>query len=150
MKEILSTASEERRNLLLSDENLDDRFADALRAVIDDNQFRVRVVVVYRRIHQWLPSWYSQINKTANKDANGKLLRNHDGQPERQPHNFWPRDGGVHIPSFTDWYKQFVSAYHSSALAVNHPSLSFKRAYDHLFDDTLYPEKDYSHIVAGA
>ena len=135
MKEILSTASEERRNLLLSDENLDDRFADALRAVIDDNQFRVRVVVVYRRIHQWLPSWYSQINKTANKDSNGKLLRNHDGQPERQPHNFWPRDGGVHIPSFTDWYKQFVSAYHSSALAVNHPSLSFKRAYDHLFDD---------------
>ena len=66
MKDILSNASEERRNLLFSDENLDDRFADALRGAIDDNQFRVRVVVVYRRIHQWLPSWYSQINKTAN------------------------------------------------------------------------------------
>lgn len=134
LKQILADASAQRKNLLLSDENLDERFAGALREAIDDNQFRVKVVLVYRRIHQWLPSWYSQINKSANKDSKGNLLRNEEGQPERQPHTKWPSEGGVYVPNFSEWYNQFVGHFHSSDLASNHPSVSFKAAYEPYFD----------------
>lgn len=132
--QILSNARTKRRNLILSDENLDHRFAGALREAINDKHFRVKVVLVYRRIHRWLPSWYSQINKTGNMDSKGNLLRNKDGQPERRPHTKWPSEGGVYIPNFSDWYKTFVDHFHSIDLVSNHPSISFKDAYKPYFD----------------
>lgn len=135
LKEILRDARQNHKNLVLTDENLDHRFVGALREAIDDDHFRVKVVLVYRRIHQWLPSWYSQINKTANKDSSGNLLRNANGQPERQPHTKWPADGGVRVPNFSDWYKMFVHNFPSSDLVSNHPSIYFKETYEPYFDN---------------
>ena len=134
LKVILSDAKQQRKNLILSDENLDERFVGTLRIVISDKDFRVKVVLVYRRIHQWLPSWYSQIEKTANKDSSGNSLRNENGQPERMPHTKWPNEGGVYVPNFTDWYKKFVARFHSSDLASHHPSVGFKKVYEPHFD----------------
>jgi hypothetical protein len=132
--QILTNASVEKKNLLLSDENLDHRFAGALREAISDKLFRVKVVLVYRRIHTWLPSWYSQINKTANVDSKGNLLRNENGPPVRLPHTKWPSEGGVHVPNFSVWYKEFVSHFDSSDLVSNHPSIFFKNAYEPYFN----------------
>ena len=131
---ILADASAERKNLLLSDENLDERFAGALREAISDKDFRVKIVLVYRKIHTWLPSWYSQINKMTNKDSNGNFLRNENDQPTLQPHTKWPSEGGVHVPNFSDWYRQYVNGFHSEDLAGNHPSIKFKNAYEPYFD----------------
>ena len=133
--QILANASTEKKNLLLSDENLDHRFAGALREAISDKLFRVKVVLVYRRIHRWLPSWYSQISKTANMDSNGNLLRNEIGEPVRLSHTKWPSEGGVHVPNFSDWYKDFVSHFDDpSDLVSNHPSIFFKNAYEPYFE----------------
>ena len=56
LKKLISDTNEAGRNLLLTDENLDERFADTLRDVIDDDKWEVTVVVVYRRIHEWIVS----------------------------------------------------------------------------------------------
>jgi len=135
LKEILRDAKQNHKNLVLTDENLDHRFVGALREAINDDHFRVKVVLVYRRIHKWLPSWYSQINKTANKDSSGNLLRNANGQPERQPHTKWPADGGVHVPNFSDWYKKYTHSFPSSDLVSHHPSIFFKETYEPYFDN---------------
>lgn len=55
--DMLNVASNNNKNLLLSDENLDATYASTLRDAIDDEKFKVTVVVVYRRIHEWLVSW---------------------------------------------------------------------------------------------
>lgn len=133
--EIIADAKAEKKNLLLSDENLDSRFAWALREVINDNHFKVKVVLAYRRIHRWLPSWYSQINKSASKDSKGNFFRNELGQPELRPHTEWPNEGGLYVPNFSDWYQHFVGQFHSSDLSSNHPSIVFKNAYEPYFDD---------------
>lgn len=135
LKEILADAKQTRKNLVLSDANLDQRFVGALREAINDDHFKVKVVLAYRRIHQWLPIWYSLINKTSNKDSSGNLLRNENGQPQRQPHTKWPIDGGVYVPNFIDWYKTYVDQFHSTHLASYHPSIKFKNFYEPHFDD---------------
>jgi hypothetical protein len=53
---ILQDATRDHHHLLLSDENLDGKFSETLQDIIDESKFRVKVVVVYRRIHEWLVS----------------------------------------------------------------------------------------------
>jgi len=132
--QILAKASAQGKNLILSDENLGERFSGTLRNAIDDKRFRVKVVVMYRRIHQWLPRWYSLINKTTNMDPKGKFLRDENGAPTRQPHTHWPSEGGVHIPNFSDWYRKFAHGLDSTKLALSHRSIVFKNAYEPYFD----------------
>jgi hypothetical protein len=57
----LTAAAHNNKNLLLSDENLDSVYSSTLRDVIDDEQFKATVVVVYRRIHEWLVSWVRSV-----------------------------------------------------------------------------------------
>lgn len=125
------------RNLLLSDENLDERFAQPLRDAIDDSKWQVTVVVTYRRIHEWLVSWYNQINKTTNVDANGNVLIDNDGFPYRQEHIHWPDKGGVHIPGFSSWYQDFTHNWESSEFVEKHRSVEFHHLYTPLFDDVV-------------
>eukprot|EP00533_Pseudo-nitzschia_delicatissima_P003290 CAMPEP_0116113954 /NCGR_PEP_ID=MMETSP0327-20121206/19771_1 /TAXON_ID=44447 /ORGANISM="Pseudo-nitzschia delicatissima, Strain B596" /LENGTH=865 /DNA_ID=CAMNT_0003607321 /DNA_START=47 /DNA_END=2645 /DNA_ORIENTATION=+ len=134
LKGILADAKQTRKNLVLSNSNLDERFVRALREVINDDHFKVKVVLTYRRIHQWLPIWYNLINKTTNKDSGGNLLLNENGQPQRQPHSKWPIDGGVYVPNFIDWYTTYVR-FHSADLASYHPSIRFKHIYEPQFDN---------------
>jgi hypothetical protein len=132
--QLFEKASREQKHLLISDENLDERFAGALRDAIDDRKFRVKVVVVYRQIHQWLPSWYSQINKNTDRDSKGNLLQDENGLVIIEPHTHWPSEGGTHIPSFTAWYKEFTQYWDSSDLAPHHPSVHFMNVYKPYFD----------------
>ena len=132
--QLFEKASREQKHLLISDENLDERFVGALRDAIDDRKFRVKVVVVYRQIHQWLPSWYSQINKNTDRDSKGNLLQDENGLVTIEPHTHWPSEGGIHIPSFSTWYKQFTQYWDSSDLAPHHPSVHFMNAYKPYFD----------------
>lgn len=59
LKDTVATAYANGQNLILSDENLDQRFVGTLRELIDESMWQVKVVVVYRRIHEWLVSWVS-------------------------------------------------------------------------------------------
>lgn len=124
-------------NLLLSDENLDERFAQPLRDIIDDSKWQVTVVVTYRRIHEWLVSWYNQINKTTNVDAKGNVLIGDDGNPYREEHIHWPDQGGAHIPNFSTWYQEFTQNWEPSELVKKHRSVEFYHLYTPLFDNVV-------------
>ncbi|KAG7338714.1 hypothetical protein IV203_037316 [Nitzschia inconspicua] len=126
------------RNLLLSDENLDERFAQPLRDAIDDSMWNVTVAVTYRRIHEWLVSWYSEINKTTNVDTKGNVLIDDDGNPYRQEHRYWPDQGGVHIPSFSAWYLEYTHDWGPSELVGKHRSVEFYHLYAPLFDNVIF------------
>lgn len=135
---LLADASKKHQNLLLSDENLDERFTQTLAEVIDESKFHIKVVVVYRRIHEWLVSWYNQINKSTNKDADGNFLKDENGQPIREKHHLWPAEGGVHVPSFTTWYREFVRELGPSSDLVNqHPSIHFMNVWKKVYPDNI-------------
>lgn len=137
LKDVLVSAAHNQKNLLLSDENLDGVYAETLRDVIDDNQFKVSVVVVYRRIHEWLVSWYNQINKSTNKDVHGNILLDHNGNPYREEHTHWPDQGGVKVPTFSQWYQDYTKYWKPSELVANHHSISFMNAYKPLFENIV-------------
>lgn len=138
LKALIYAAKMEGKNLLLTDENLDRRFAQTLRDAIDDNDWQVTVVVVYRRIHEWLASWYNQIHKTTNLDVNGNILLDEDGIPTRQPNFYWPDQGGVRIPNFSSWYYDYTRSWDSlSDLVDQHRSIDFYNAYNALFDNVV-------------
>jgi hypothetical protein len=137
IKNTISEAKSRHNHLLMSDENLDERFVAPLREVIDDADWNVKVVVVYRRIHEWLVSWYNQINKSTNKDAKGGFLIDEHGNPYREQHTHWPEDGGQHVPTFSAWYKSFTAAFKKTDLISHHNSVSFMRAYKEVFDNVV-------------
>jgi hypothetical protein len=125
------------RNLLLSDANLDERFAQPLRDMIDDRKWRITVVVMYIRIYEWLVSWYNQINKTTNLDAKGNLLIDDVGNPYREEHIHWPDQGGARIPGFSTWYEDFTSNWEPTEFVEKHPSVKLYRLYTPLFDNVV-------------
>jgi hypothetical protein len=135
LKKTIRDASQIGHNLILSDENLDEVYAPTLRQVIPDKDFKVKVVVVYRQIHEWVTSWYSQINKSTNKDQDGNVLIDENGHLYREEHIHFPDHGGAYIPPFSQWYKDFVKAFKVEDLARQHPSIHFKDVYEPLFDD---------------
>eukprot|EP00529_Nitzschia_sp_RCC80_P006321 CAMPEP_0113477406 /NCGR_PEP_ID=MMETSP0014_2-20120614/20188_1 /TAXON_ID=2857 /ORGANISM="Nitzschia sp." /LENGTH=1602 /DNA_ID=CAMNT_0000370493 /DNA_START=55 /DNA_END=4860 /DNA_ORIENTATION=- /assembly_acc=CAM_ASM_000159 len=135
LKKFISDTNEAGRNLLLTDENLDERFVDTLRDVIDDDQWEVTVVVVYRRIHEWIVSWYNQINKTTNRDSNGNILIDENGNPYREEHSNWPTEGGVHVPPFSEWFEEFTRNWDSDEFVDKHRSIQFFNLYDPLFEN---------------
>jgi hypothetical protein len=139
LKGYIDTSKREGRNVLLTDENLDQRFAQTLRDTIDGNDWEVTVVVVYRRIHEWLTSWYNQINKTANVDSNGNLLLTDDGIPTRKPHTYWPHQGGVRVPTFSSWYFDYTGSWNNTLphLVNHHRSVDFFETYDALFENVV-------------
>ena len=120
LKDLIRKARDEGNNLLLTDENLGKDFSTGLRDAIDDNDWDVTVVVMYRRIHEWLISWYNQINKTTNKDPKGNVLYNEEGIPYRTEHTTWPDEGGEHIPSFSSWYEEYTRYWKPAELVNNH------------------------------
>ena len=63
LRDTVATVHSKGQNLILSDENLDQRFVGPLRDLIDESMWNVKVVVVYRRIHEWLVSWVSFRNR---------------------------------------------------------------------------------------
>jgi hypothetical protein len=69
-------------------------------------------------------------------------LRNDQDQPVVQPHTHWPSEGGVHVPNFSDWYRDFADHLDSSDLASNHPSVQFRKTYEPLFDNIAVYEMD--------
>lgn len=137
LKDLIEKSKEEGKNLLLSDENLDHRFAQPLRDVIDDTEWQVTVIVMYRRIHEWLVSWYNQINKTTNRGVNGTVLFDENGIPYREKHKYWPDQGGIHVPSFSSWYQQYTHYWDTTELVSKHRSIAFYNTYKPLFGNVL-------------
>ena len=137
LENVFNTTRSNGENLLLSDENLDYRFVDPLREYIDSNYWDVTVIVVYRRIHEWLVSWYNQINKTTNRDIHGNILIDDHGHPYRMDHKWWPDQGGSEIPVFSDWYKKFTEYFDRSDLAKRHRSVELVNAYEPLFNKVV-------------
>lgn len=111
------------------------RFVAPLRSGIDSNLWDVTVIVMYRRIHEWLVSWWNQINKTTNLDAEGKILIDENGNPYREGHKHWPSDGGVYVPEFTSWYKEYIKYWDASDLVSHHRSIEYYNLYKGSFDD---------------
>jgi hypothetical protein len=138
LKELIQTAKNDGQNLLLSSENLDYRYPEIIRSAIDDNDWEVTIIVVYRRIYEWLVSFYNQANKNTDKDAKGNLLLNKKGVPTRKLHTLWPDEGGVHIPSFSSWYKTFTQNWESiTELVNNHQSIKYIRFYNEHFENVV-------------
>jgi hypothetical protein len=137
LKALIQTAREEGSNLLLTDENLDENFVRGLRDAIDEKDWDVTVIVVYRRIHEWLVSWYNQINKSTNVDSEGNILFNKEGIPYRTEHTLWPDQGGVHVPSFPSWYENYTRDKELSELAVMHRSIGYYNLYKTMFENVL-------------
>eukprot|EP00535_Pseudo-nitzschia_heimii_P007036 CAMPEP_0197190542 /NCGR_PEP_ID=MMETSP1423-20130617/21839_1 /TAXON_ID=476441 /ORGANISM="Pseudo-nitzschia heimii, Strain UNC1101" /LENGTH=844 /DNA_ID=CAMNT_0042642941 /DNA_START=241 /DNA_END=2778 /DNA_ORIENTATION=+ len=137
LRSLIRTAKEEGANLLLTDENLDANFVSGLRKAIDDSEWDVTVIVVYRRIHEWLVSWYNQIQKTTNVDASGAVLFDAAGIPYRTEHTLWPDKGGIHIPGFGSWYDDHTRNWDPSELAGWHRSIEYFRVYQESFDKVL-------------
>ena len=111
------------------------RFVGPLRDAIDSDEWETTVVVMYRRIHLWLVSWWNQINKTTNLDAKGKVLIDSNGNPYREVHKLWPSQGGVYVPEFTDWYKEYIQYWDPSDLVGHHRSVEYYNLYKDVFDD---------------
>lgn len=128
-----------------SDENLDERYASTLRDVIQDSEWDITVVVVYRRIHEWLVSWWNQINKTTNLDSEGNVLIDEKGNPYREEHIHWPDQGGVHIPNFSTWYHDFTKNFEPSELVEKHRSVKFHHLYAELFGKDKITIYDMHH-----
>lgn len=101
--------------------------------MIHATEWDVTVVVVYRRIYEWLVSWWNQINKTTNLDSEGNILIDEKGNPYREEHKHWPSEGGVHIPSFSTWYQEFTKNFEPSELVEKHRSVQFYHLYAELF-----------------
>lgn len=106
-----------------------------LRDAIDSSEWNVTVIVMYRRIHEWLVSWWNQINKTTNLDAEGKILIDSNGNPYREEHKLWPSEGGVYVPEFTAWYKEYIQYWDASDLVGHHRSVEYYNLYKDTFDD---------------
>jgi hypothetical protein len=134
---LIAETRDSGRNLLLTDENLGDQFVQPLRDAIDDNDWTVTVIVVYRRIHEWLVSWYNQINKTTNLDTKGKILLDHKDIPYREEHKFWPSQGGAYIPDFTTWYKEYTKYWKTSELVSKHRSVEYYNLYKSKFSNVM-------------
>eukprot|EP00529_Nitzschia_sp_RCC80_P005887 CAMPEP_0113470346 /NCGR_PEP_ID=MMETSP0014_2-20120614/16393_1 /TAXON_ID=2857 /ORGANISM="Nitzschia sp." /LENGTH=1026 /DNA_ID=CAMNT_0000362903 /DNA_START=63 /DNA_END=3140 /DNA_ORIENTATION=- /assembly_acc=CAM_ASM_000159 len=137
LKDTVATAHSKGQNLILSDENLDQRFVGPLRDLIDESMWQVKVVVVYRRIYEWLVSWYNQINKTTNVDSEGKVLIDEQGNPYREEHKRWPDEGGVNVKTFTDWYKEYIQYWQPTELISKHRSVEFYNLYESTFPNVV-------------
>ena len=138
LKNLIDTSRAEGRSLLLTDENLDANFAQGLRDAISDDDWDVTVIVMYRRIHEWLVSWYNQIQKTTNVDSNGNVLFDENGIPYRTEHTQWPDAGGVHIPTFASWYQDYTRYWETSQLPDKHRSIEYYNLYRELFDYVIF------------
>jgi hypothetical protein len=137
LKTFISETRNAGQDLLLTDENLGDRFVAPLRAAISDVEWDVTVIVVYRRIHEWLVSWYNQINKTTNLNSEGKILVDVNGIPYREEHKNWPDNGGVYVPEFTTWYRDYIKFWDSSELPNKHRSVEYFKLYDEVFKNVV-------------
>jgi len=137
LKTLIQKAKNEGKNLLLTDENLDRDFVAGLRDAIDDKDWDVTVIVMYRRIHEWLVSWYNQINKTTNKDSNGNILFDKEGLPYRTERRKWPDQGGTHITSFSSWYEQYIHYWKPTELVNQHRSIEYYNLYNESFENVL-------------
>ena len=137
LKSLISTAKNEGKNLLLTDENLNRNFVKGLRDAIDDEDWDVTVVVMYRRIHEWLVSWYNQIQKTTNLDSDGNILFDKDGLPYRTEHEKWPDRGGIHVPSFPSWYRDYTQYWEPTEFASKHRSIEFYNLYKEYFKNVI-------------
>ena len=137
LKSLIRKARDEGKNLLLTDENLDENFVKGLRDAIDDDDWNVTVIVMYRRIHEWLLSWYNQINKTTNIDSKGNVLFNDEGIPFRTEHKHWPDHGGINIPDFSTWYKEYTRYWKPTELVDMHRSLKFYNIYNESFKNNV-------------
>jgi hypothetical protein len=97
--------------------------------------------VMYTRIHDWLVNWYYQINKTTNLDANGNVLMDDAGNPNRVEHVNWPDQGGARVPGFSTWYEDFTNNWEPDEFVEKHPSVKFYHVYSPLFDNVVIFEK---------
>ena len=159
LKALMQQVNDEGKDLLLTDENLNQNFAGALRDAIDDDDWDIMVIVMYRRIHEWLLSWYNQINKTTNLDSNGNILFDENGIPYRTEHKDWPDQNGRHIPEFTVWYKEFTQAWDPSDFVNKHRSIEYYNLYRKSFHNVrlhnMHREgggdivTDFCHIIGA-
>ncbi|KAG7338715.1 hypothetical protein IV203_037317 [Nitzschia inconspicua] len=137
LKKLISETRDAGHNLLLTDENLGDRFVAPLRAAISDDEWDVTVIVMYRRVHEWLVSWYNQINKTTNLDSDGNILVDENGIPYREEHKHWPGKGGAYVPEFSSWYKDYIKDWDPSELPSKHRSVEYYKLYYETFRDVV-------------
>ena len=149
LKSLIRKTRDEGKNLLLTDENLDENFVKGLRDAIDDDDWNVTVIVMYRRIHEWLLSWYNQINKTTNIDSKGDVLFNDEGVPYRTEHKHWPDHGGIRVPNFSTWYKEYTRYWKPTELVDMHRSIKFYNLYNESFknDVRLYNMHNEGDLV---
>ena len=138
LEALIDSAKKDGANLLLTDENLGQDFVNGLREAIDDEDWDVTVIVMYRQIHEWLISWYNQIHKTTNTDSEGNVLFNEEGIPYRTEHTQWPDHGGVHVPSFREFYEKYTLNWEPSELAEKHRSIEYYNLYTKSFDNVLF------------
>jgi hypothetical protein len=137
LKTLMSETRKAGQNLLLTDENLGEGFVGPLRDAISDREWDVTVIVMYRRIHEWLVSWYNQINKTTNLNSEGQILVDDHGNPYREEHKNWPDKGGVYVPEFSSWYKDYIKYWHPAELPSKHRSVEYYQLYDVAFENVL-------------
>ena len=92
MKEILDFSLENDFDVIYSSEGFFDGFelSDAFKSLVSG--FEVKVMIVYRRYYQWLPSRYNSLSKP---DSN---------RHKRRTLEKWPKDGGQTIATFTKAY----------------------------------------------
>jgi hypothetical protein len=135
----IESSRKDGKNLLLTDENLDGNYVKGLRDAIKDEDWDVTVIVMYRRIHSWLVSWYNQVEKTTNLDADGNILFDEDGHPYRTEHTKWPDQGGVNIPTFTDWYYEYTKYWKDTPeqRLFQHRSIGWYYLYKEVFDNVV-------------
>lgn len=138
LKSFIDTAKEDGVNLLLTDENLDQNFVLGLREAISDDDWDVTVIVMYRRIHEWLVSWYNQKHKTTNRDSEGNILFDENGIPYRTEHTKWPDQGGSHVPTFRAFYEDFTQYWKPSELAEKHRSIEYYNIYKEYFQNVIF------------
>jgi hypothetical protein len=118
---------------------LNGNYVKALRDAINDEDWDVTVIVMYRRIHSWLVSWYNQLEKTTSLDSDGNVLFDENGNPYRTEHTKWPDQGGVHVPTFADWYSDFTKYWKAipERLLLKHRSIGWYYLYKEQFDNVV-------------
>lgn len=121
-KPFVNEAYEKRNSIIVVGEDMDRRNIDIERMKWQLQPYKkIQVVVLYRRLHDWLPSWYNQIMSM--------YLPNYANMDER-------------MPSYVEWiqknYKTFLSR-HSSEVAKRYRT-SFRK-------DNSDPTKNVTYTV---
>ncbi|OEU12702.1 hypothetical protein FRACYDRAFT_270439, partial [Fragilariopsis cylindrus CCMP1102] len=105
---MISSLEETEKNVIISNDNLDERFVEAFKNAIDVTKWKLKIVVGYIRLNQLLLMMYENEYNYENLDPNGHLAIGQNNNSNRDEHSSWPDEGGVRIPGFNKWFNVFA------------------------------------------